>query len=87
MPTEFLAVQGDAGVESVITQARDDESRLNARTTPEGQVVIPDEQRDYLAGGGPAAQQLLETLNRGLEATTPKLEAASVDRLFRAGLL
>jgi hypothetical protein len=77
MPTDFLAVQGDEGIANVIEQAR----------TAEGQVVVPDDQRAYLEAGGQAAKQLLETLSRGLEATTPTLEAASIDRLTKASLL
>jgi hypothetical protein len=90
MPTDFLAVGGDTGVANVIKEAkkaRKDESQLEARMTSEGGVVIPQEQYKFLEEGGQAAQQLLTTLKRGLEATTPELEAASIARLIKAGLL
>jgi len=77
MPTDFLAVEGDDGVNHVIKQAK-------ATVT---QVTVPDAQREYLEGGGQAARLLLQTLQRGLEAATPELEAASLDRLTKAGLL
>lgn len=77
MPTDFLAVNGEEGIESVIEQAQS--AHRGAR--------VPDEQRRYLEAGGQAARQLLETLDRGLEAATPELEAASIERLAKAGLL
>lgn len=51
-------------------------------------LELPPDQRDYLqAAGGPAAQSLLATLDRGLEATTTSRDEAVDERLRGAGLL
>jgi hypothetical protein len=79
MPTDFLAVEGESGVDDVIQLAQ---SRAQAGSTS----VVSDSLRAYLESGGEASRLLLETLNRGLEAATPKLEAASRGRLAKARL-
>ncbi len=76
MPTDFLAIEGDDGIKNVVKLAEATALR----------VTVPDEQRKYLEEGGQASKLLLETLQRGLEAATPKLEAVSIDRLTKAGL-
>jgi hypothetical protein len=79
MPTDFLAVDGDAGVKEVIELAQ---SKLESASTS----TVSDKLRIYLESGGEASKLLLNTLGRGLEAATPELEAASRERLAKAGL-
>jgi hypothetical protein len=44
---------------------------------------LPSEQRDFLEAGGPAALKLLETLSRGLEATSRELLVALEEQSHR----
>jgi hypothetical protein len=73
--------------EMVIEQARemlDYESQLSTDT--EHVTQLSREDQAFLASGGPAATKLLETLKRGLEATTPELDDAIEEKLRKAGL-
>jgi hypothetical protein len=55
--------------------------------TPDGKTVLPPEQESHLKNSGPAGRKLLERLERGLEASTPKLREAMQERRRKEGLL
>lgn len=73
--------------QSVIDETRRGNQRHETDGTPGASLTLPTEARLFLEAGGAAAQKLRETLDRGLEATTPALEAAADSRLREAGLL
>jgi hypothetical protein len=83
VPTDFYAKVSKRALRRAAEFAKDRPGEV----TPEGKAVIPAEERKFLEKTGPAGQKLLETLERGLEATTPELEEAVENRLRDAGLL
>jgi hypothetical protein len=83
VPPEILAGLDGA---KVTREARDNPARI--RVSKEGgRVILAKAERDHLKSGGDDARLLLETLERGLDATTTKLETAADDRLRQDGLL
>jgi hypothetical protein len=84
VPTDFYAdIDDDALTQAVETANQDPPEAF----TPDGKATIPSEQRELLEQGGPAAQKLLEAIDRGLETTTPELNEAVDERLRRAGFI
>lgn len=84
IPPDFYA---DVDANAVVRSAETANQQPPEMITPEGNVVIPSEQRKLLEGSGPAGRKLLEKLARGLEASTPEFREAIQKRRRKAGLL
>ncbi len=68
VPTDFYADIDSRALEDAIKFAK---KRPAKAFTPDGKAAIPANVRELLENGGYAAQALLETLERGLDAATP----------------
>jgi hypothetical protein len=84
VPPEIWDGLDDEVVVEQVIETQNHQGDLSA-TDKQPMFLLPKD-RTYLKAGGPAAKKLLETLDRGLEATTPELDEAIEAKLRKAGL-
>jgi hypothetical protein len=82
VPTDFFQGSTKESMEQALEVA----SQRPDHVTADGKRILIPETTRLLESGGPAAKKLLETLRRGIDATTPKFEAAVHKRMRDAGI-